>query len=90
METRRQRRVMRRRLRKVGATLAVVTALGVTGAVGGTAFAGHSGSNSGCSNGSCHSNSVDSQDGTTHGLESQGTGHFFTTDDHGGRSDRPQ
>jgi hypothetical protein len=76
-------------MRRVGASLAVVTALGVTGAVGGTAFADHSGENSGSSNGSFHSNAVESQDGTGHLLESGGTFHSFTTDDHGGRSDRP-
>jgi hypothetical protein len=43
METRRQRRTVRKRLRKFGAMLAVVTALGFSGAVAGTAFANGSG-----------------------------------------------
>jgi len=78
-QTRRERRIIRRRLRKVGATFAVVTALGITGAVGGTAYADHSGGKSGQSNGSFHFNSSNSDGGTFHSLESQGTEHCFIT-----------
>jgi len=90
METRRQRRIVRRRLRKVGASLAVVTALGVMGAVGGTAFAGQ-GSDQ-CSNGVCETNNG-GYGSSYHYLSTHSNGngeyHNFSTSPYGGRSDRP-
>jgi hypothetical protein len=86
-KTRRERRAVRRRLRKAGAAFAVVTALGVTGAVGGSAYASHSGSNQGCSNGECHLNGSNSGNGTFHSLGSQGTEHCFVTLPGAGRNE---
>jgi hypothetical protein len=96
METRRQRRIMRRRLRKVGASLAVVAALGVS-AIAGTAFGAPQ---SGCGGGPCGSGGgggggASNRSGFNFGGSGNSshlnneTGHFFATDDHGGRSDRP-
>ena len=90
METRRQRRIIRKRLRKVGASFAVVTALGVMGAVGGTAFAGQGSSQ--CSNGVCETNNG-GYGSSYHSLTTYSNGigesHYFSTYPYGGRTDRP-
>jgi hypothetical protein len=41
METRKQRRIKRKRLRRVGVAFAIVSALGMSGAVAGTAYGIH-------------------------------------------------
>ena len=85
METRRQRRVIRRRLRKVGATLAVVTALGATGAIGGTAFAG--GGSDQCSHfGQTCEENYGGNGFSHHYVDSNGEYHNFNTYQGSGRS----
>jgi hypothetical protein len=90
METRRERRIVRKRLRKIGGSLAVVTALGVMGAVGGTAFAGQGSSQ--CSEGVCETN-FGGYGSSYHNLNTYSNGngesHNFSTYSNGGRSDRP-
>ena len=85
MMNRRERRLRKRKVRRIGVAMASVAMLGATVGLSGVAYAGHEGSNSGESNGSAHYNAVESTDGTFHELGSLGTEHAFCTSVPGGR-----
>ena len=78
---RRERRVYKRKMRRVGVVLASMVMLGATAGLGGAAFAG---SGTRCSPGNCRENGGFGGF-SYHYVESQGTVHNFCTDGEGGR-----
>jgi len=87
--TRKQAGTHKRRVRPARIAVASLTMAAATAGLGGTAFASHFGSGGGCSNGSCHDNSVSSGEGTSHTVESRGTENCFLTEPGTGRIDNP-